>query len=296
MEFTKSPFGWWCNLAVKCVLSCLAVGVFISLLNLMKLWYAGHPPVRTHGYEPSVSDGANYNSRGSAQNNEIFWPQFLGSERSSVHQVTINGVQITSQAWVTTASGRDVIAYYRQQMTARGWRDVTEETIQLRPEYQQDERYLSVHRAALDSGLILNRGGWCMQVTTFPDKEKAAQTTVNICVASTPSLQDFFAQLVSPSGEDTAQGGQPLDVVQQGSDGTYHMMITMKDESPAQAFQDALSDAGAKGWSPAMIPGPQRSSGNFVWLTKGAQYAALSVAASPGGQGSSVTLVEVTPR
>jgi hypothetical protein len=275
----------------------MVVGSLILLLNLMKLWYSVLPAVRRASYEPPVSDVSNFNPRKSAQNNDIFWPQFLGSDHSSVHRAIINGVQIISQAWDTTTSGRDVIDFYRRQMIARGWQDLTEETLQFRPELRPEERYLSIYQATMDSDLILNRGGWSMQVTTFPSKQEIGQTTVSVCVASTPSLKDFLAQLVSSSAENTTQGGQPLDVVQESGTDIYHITIAVKDEPLVQAFQSALADFGAKGWRPVMaLPEERTPSGYFAWLVKGKQYATLSVAALPQGGGSSVTFTEVTPK
>jgi len=300
MEFSKSPFGWWCNVALKCVFSCVAAGALLSSLELMKLWYNLHPPVKIGGNEPSAWGELNDNPGARAHNDNVFWPQFLGSEHSLVHQVTVNGVQITSQAWDTPASGRDVIAYYRGQMTARGWQDVTEETLQLNQhsgtggDGAQNVRDIMVYRSTTDSDLILNRGRWSMQVTTFPDKERTGLTTVSICAASTPSLQDFFAQLSSTSGKDALQGGRPLDMVQQTGNSTYHMMIANQDASPAQAFQEALSDAEAKGWSPVVLPNQRRTSRSFTWMTKGADYAALLVSPSREGAGSVVTFIQVT--
>jgi len=296
MEFIKRPFGWWCNLVVKSLLSCLMVGILIVLLDLMKLWYHVHPAVRRVSDEAKVSDESNYKPR-NVQNSDIFWPQYFGSDHSSVHQATINGVQIINQAWDTTSSGRDAIDFYRRQMMARGWQDVTEETLEFQPELRPDERYLGFYQSPKDADLILRRGGWTMQVTTFPSKQEDGQTTVSVCGASTPSLNEFFAQLVPSSGEDGIKGGPPLDVVQESGSDIFHIALANKNEPPAQAFQESLTELGAKGWSPAMaLPAERATSGYFAWLVRGKQYAALAVAASPQGGGSAVTFTEVTPK
>jgi hypothetical protein len=301
MESTKGSFGWWGNLVVKCALTGVVIWALMASLQLMKLWYTAHPPTRRNDDRSPGFAGAT-NPERTAQKIQVFWPQFLGSEHSLIHQVTVNGVQITSQAWDTTVAGKDVIDYYREQMTARGWQDVTADTLQFRPDFQsgssgngaEAERYIRMYRKAMDSDLILNHGSWSMQVSALPDDENNGYTTVSVCAASTPSLQDFFLRLSASFGKDTLQGGQPVDMVQQTGNGTYHMTIAPRDVSPAQAFQEALSDARAKGWSSVVLPNQTRASGSFTWMTKGADYAALSVAPAQQGVGSIVTFIQVT--
>jgi hypothetical protein len=307
MEFNKIWISRWGNLVVKCVLSCVVVWMLLSSLNLMRLWYAIHPVTRRDGDELPVSTGANQKPEVLAQDNEIFWPQYFGSDHSSVQQVTINGVQMTSQTWETTVPAKDVIAYYREQMTARGWQDVTEETYKFQPELRdpgisknslQDQQYLKEYSETMDSNLILRRGDWSIQVMTARNEGKLAQTAVRICAAATPSIEDFVAGLTSDfaAGSDAAQSGRPLDMEQESGGHRYHTTIAAKSETPTQAFQEALAKVGTQGWRPVFfLPKQQTQSGYFAWLVRGKDYAALSVKALPQGQSSSVTLTEVTP-
>jgi hypothetical protein len=202
-----------------------------------------------------------------------------------------------NQSWDTRAAGRDAIDFYRQQMLARGWQDVTEQTLEFRPELQASEGYMRMYQATLDSDLILRRNGWSMQVKATPSQQTPGQTTINICAGSTPSFNDFFQQLASGSGNDSSKTGQPLDVVQESATEVYHTSMAEKDEPPARAFQETLAEYGTKGWQQVMAaPQRTRTSGYFAWLVKGKQYAALSVATSPQDGGSAVTFVEVTPK
>lgn len=210
-----------------------------------------------------------------------------------------------NEDWQTGASAVDIIAYYREQMAARGWRDVTEEAYRFQPEFRNlgtggnslhDGQYLGLYRSAMESTLIMNRGDWSMQVAAFPCKQEIGQTTVSICAAATPSLGNFFLQMASAVAGNQRQPGQPLDVLQQNGGERYHTTIAIKNEPPAQALEKALAAIGAKGWRPAMfLPKQQTQSGYFVWLVRGKDYAALSVRALPQGKSSSVTLTEVTP-
>lgn len=307
MEFTKGRAGWWGNLAIKCALSCVVIWALIALLSLIGLWSNIHPAVRRASYEPPVSGVAKYNPRGDAQNNEIFWPQFFGSARTPIQQAIINGVQMASQAWETTAAAKDVIAYYREQMTARGWQDVTGETYKFQPELRnrgigknslQDQRYLKEYSETLDSNLVLRRGNWSIHVMTARNEGKLAQTAVRIFAAATPSIEDFVASLTSDfaSGSDTAQRGRPLEMEQESGGQRYHTTIASASGAPARAFQESLANLGAQGWKPVIfLPKQQTPSGNFAWLVRGSQYAILSVTAASQGAGSSVSFMEVSP-
>ena len=307
MESTKILIGRWGGLALKCVLSCVVVWVLLSSLNLMRVWYAIHPVTRRAGDELPVSTGANQKPEDLAQNYGVYWPQFVGSDHSFVQQVSINGVQMTSQTWETTVPARDVIAYYREQMTARGWQDVTEETYKFQPELRdpgisknslQDQQYLKEYSETMDSNLVLRRGNWSIRVMTAPNEGKLPQIAVRICAAATPSLEDFVDKLASDftGGPEAAKSGRPLDMEQESGGQRYHTTIAAKSETPAQAFQEALAKVGTEGWRPVLfLPKQQTQSGYFAWLVRGRDYAALSVKALPQGQGSSVTLTEVTP-
>jgi hypothetical protein len=212
-----------------------------------------------------------------------------------------------SQAWETTAPAKDVIAYYREQMTARGWQDVTEETYKFQPELRypgigknslQDQRYLKEYSETLDSNLVLRRGDWSIQVTTARNEGKLAQTAVRIFAAATPSIEDFVATLTSDfaSGSDTAQRGRPLEMEQESGGQRYHTTIVAKAAPLAEAFEEKLAALSSQHWQPVTVPPrPGARPGYFAWLVRGGQYAILSVTALPQGAGSSVTFMEVAP-
>jgi hypothetical protein len=221
--------------------------------------------------------------------------------------MVLNGVQILNENWRTGASATAVIDYYRAEMAARGWRDVTEEALRFQPQYRnsgsggnglQDGEYLGVYRRTMDSTLIMSRGEWSLEIKTSPDADRNGETAVSICAAATPSLSDLFLQLSSSLSEAGVPGGQgrPVDVVQERGGERYHTTIAVRNEPPASAMRDALEDLNARGWRPAASL-PERSGGSefFAWLVRGAEYGALSVRSLPDGRRSSVALTEVTP-
>jgi hypothetical protein len=257
---------------------------------------------------PPLFVGIPSRPRAQGSGTSAFWPQFPGSGQAGVRSTILNGVQILTQDWDCAASAGEILAYYREQMTARGWSDVTEETYGLQPESRtwgtgsrglQDPRYLEAYHKVMDRNLALNRGDWSMHITTEPKRRGMGGTAVSIYAAATPSIHQFFHDLgASMTGLGNRGGeGKPLDAVQLSGGQRYHTMLSMKAAQPTQAFQEALANCRADGWQPVMmVPAKGKIGGPAAWLTKGAQYAMLSVKPTPDGQRSSVTLMEVTPQ
>ncbi|MDR3457098.1 MAG: hypothetical protein P4N60_06600 [Verrucomicrobiae bacterium] len=308
METLKNGIGRWIGVVVKCLLSCVIVWLLISLLDMMRLWNSIHPAATAGNEAARLSAALKQEQAGAAITPaDVFWPQFFGSDGAAIHRMSLNGVQITSQEWTTTVPAADVIAYYRDQMAARGWRDVTEETYQFQPESRspgmgrnglQDERFLDTYNATMDSVLILRRGGWSMQLMTVHNQRQIAQTTVRIYAAATPSIKQFVDNLTLDfvRGVNRGSPGKALDVEEQSGRQHLHTTIVAKRQSPGEAFQEAVSQLKSQGWHLVLpLPGQPSAPGFFVWLARGGQYGALSVKALPAGQSSSVMFAEVMP-
>ena len=229
-----------------------------------------------------------------------FWPEFPHSVPGYFQTLVINGIQVMTEQWDCGSSPDDVLSYYREQMTARGWRDATEQAYKLQPELRgttgdlQSKSYIDVYRQIMNSTVVLNRGDWTMRVSAEPSNNGFHQITVKIFAAATPSLDTLSQQLMATMGKD--QAGQPLDVVQDSAGEHYHTVITTTGAATDAAMQQKLSELSALGWKEAIfLPKKMVPNGGFVWLIRGKQYGALSVSALQQGRGSSITFTEVTP-
>jgi hypothetical protein len=237
---------------------------------------------------------------------DLPWPHFPGNTAPSEYGMTLNGVRIITESWGTGAAAQDVLAYYRDQMAARGWADVTEETFDLKPEAHdlgaggeglEDPQYLENYRRIMDSSLVLSRGNWTLQITVQPAGTVPGQNEVKLLAAETPSIRDFSMELAEAfdKPDESGASGKPLDIVDQRGGERYHTSMTSVGEAPARAFQDALAGLGARGWQRVvLLNGLQARSGYFTWLVKGGDYASLSVRSLPDGESSSVSVTEVT--
>jgi hypothetical protein len=235
---------------------------------------------------------------------QVPWPHFLGGG-GSAREISINGTPMINEEWDTASSPAEIIAYYKDQMAARGWSDVTEEAHGLQPDGResnatknglQDEDYLKLYDSVISSSLVFNRGAWSMHVLTAQGK-KFGTTKVRLCAAATPSLKDFFAVMAAGMNGDGNGSSRPIEAVQKIGGEQYHTRISSNSRDPAQAFQESLNDSRAEGWHPVLkAPRGQSKSEYFAWLSRGQQYAALSVKPAAQGRGSSITLTEVSPQ
>ena len=137
-----------------------------------------------------------------------------------------------------------------------------------------------------------------MELMTTRNQKQIAQTTVRIYAAATPSVGNFVQTLTGDfaASANRSSNGKPLEVEEQAGHQRLHTTVIARWESPAEAFQETVSNLKAQGWHLVLPPAKQPSSpGFFVWLARGNQYGALSVKALPRSQSSSVMFAEVMP-
>ena len=290
------------NYAGKLLLTVIVVFIFLFTLQLVMKIHALFLASRSHT-APSIYTGHPAPAVSHDSVKHPFWPEYPRNTPGNIQSAVINGVQILTEEWEAGASALEILAYYREQMIARGWRDVTVETYKLQPELlevvngSQDERHVNNYRNIMDSTLVLSDGEWSMHITAEPSKKDVQKTAVKIYAAATPSIKNCFAGLGAALVGNRGPADSPLVAEQQNGKEHYHTTIVAKNETPAQAFQEALAKVGAEGWQPVLfLPKSRTQSGFFAWLVKGRQYAALSVSLLPQSQGSSVTLTEVSPK
>jgi len=295
---TSNPLGLL-NFAVKLLLTLATIVILAMALNLVrnahKLFldsqaglnnppplYVGKPKT-TNQSDPSV---------------QPFWPEFPHSDAGAFQSAIINGIQVMTEEWTCNAAPGELLAYYRDQMAARGWRDVTDQIrseMSGAPNVAENEQAVSKYRNYLASNLALARGDWSFQISVKPGNSDA-QIAVKICAAATPSSAAFFLQMGASLQNDHGPNVKPVDVMQDNGSEHYRTTISASAKPQEAAFQETLANLAAQGWRPAMfLPKEKTSSGYMAWLVRGKQYAALSVNPLPQGKLCSITLTEVTP-
>ena len=236
------------------------------------------------------------------------WPQYPVHGSIATHDFIINGVPITIEEWESSSPPKNILDYYETQLMARGWRDGMKElrsqaeelAVQLQNGGDETAKFASLLLQGVQPdgnlSLELQRPGWSMSIVVEPSGKSINQSRVTIMAAPVSSLRDLSAAIAAASkppsfGNDT----KPLDIVRKSNGERYHTTISFKRQDSGQALKDSIAELHSEDWNLSLSPFRQGRSDYFAWLVKGNQYATLSVKALPQGQGSSVTLSEVTP-
>jgi hypothetical protein len=282
----------------KLFISLVAVAGFLMALNMVikahKLLLGAQEGIDAR---PAVSASRPAAAKAADSSVAPLWPEFTHNGSPNLQTATINGARVITEQWDCGNSSDEVLSYYHDQMTARGWQDTTEQAYsiqpELRPDSLDDPKFIDNYRRTKNSNLMFSRGDWTLHISAEPAKTGFQQTTVKFYAAQTSSFVNL-AQSTAAAVIKSTVPQEPLDVVQKSAKEDYHTVITTKNEPPKLAFQDALEDEVRKGWKPVYFFPAKQPSSYFVWLMKGGQYSALSVELTRQGA-SSVTLVEVTP-
>lgn len=286
----------------RILLSCLVLwfaGICLSLFLKSPLQGAvGEPDRDSHTASGAVS------KPGIPQTANGFWPRYPSSYAGSSRAMEVNGVKFIVETSRTWASPSAVLDYYQCQMTARGWRDVTEESHNLQPEARrertgeaglQDRTFLEIYRKVKDTTRVFGNGLWTIHLYAEESAENKGQTVVMINAAAVPSLKGF-ADVWSALGRSDSPGNNELDVVEHRGGQRYHTRITVHSRPPAAAFAEALEQRRQDSWRPSLVSVASYGSRDHVaMLVKGGQYASLTATETKDGRKTSVTWTEVTP-
>jgi hypothetical protein len=288
----------------KFLISVAALWMLVFALHLARSWSLASVekarPVPTQAAAPS--EIAEPDAK------DVFWPHFPASVPPKSQELLVDGVNVVTESWITAAAPSEVLDYYKRQMMARGWEDVTEASFSATPDLpdigegrvaRQDSSYQETYETIIESNLILRRGEWTMRVLTEDGESALRSTKVSIFAASTPSLFNFAEEMKSAFSGKAALGGanQAIDVTENVGRNRYHTTVVSNPMDPHRAFQEALRLAGSQGWQAVMIvprEGPRFQGGDVAWLMRGKDYAVLVVKALRQGEASSVMFTEVS--
>ncbi len=234
------------------------------------------------------------------------WPRFPGATSSRPHTMTIEGITVTTENWESTASAVEIVDYFKRQMTACGWRDVTEDSFGIAPERRrlaggdqslQDPEYVELYRNTIESHLVMTRGDWSFRMDIEPGST-AWNRTARITGASTPRIEDFSEEVMAAmSGADSqidAEGG--VTASEQIGESRFDTTITPDVRDPARAFEARLAELQRDNWRAMFVSsgGRRGTSENFALLERSGKHGYLIVSPVTEGTGASVLFTEVT--
>lgn len=226
------------------------------------------------------------------------FPRFPGAIRSEApHEMRFNGLRTLTDQWETTAGSVRVISYYRKQMLARGWRDVTEDLYAVSPEIRsraygedslQDSDFTLNYLDTVNTKLALRRGFWMLNLVCERHPGGLGRTVVRVVASEGAAGNPADV----PFGK-----AQPLEAVEESGGNQYRTTIKKASGSLGSVALEKLEELKGSGWNTVFSSDPKRARGSyFCILTKGSQYGALAVHASSNGADSTITFTEVSSK
>ncbi|MEI6810002.1 MAG: hypothetical protein WCN95_14890, partial [bacterium] len=182
------------------------------------------------GENAAIAGGRNSNR--STEDVDTPWPHFPGCQPSSPIAMTINGIRTVGEEWNTSASAAEILDFLKEQMTARGWHDVTEEQYGLKPVFRadgdvrsglQNEDYVRAYSETVESCLVMRDRSRFMQVSLEPGEERG-RIKVSLFVAETHSYEAFSQGLASSlgSGSFAVKGDRVAEFSEKSAGNSYN--------------------------------------------------------------------------
>lgn len=292
--------------AIRLVLSFFIVAGMLTIVYLAVIARVFMEKSSGLARENVVLAGDRGSSHGGWEEVEAPWPRYPGCRPSAPRAMTINGVRTTSEDWDTSSSAAEVLGFLKEQMEARGWHDCTEEAYGLQPERRptgeeqkglQNQDYISVYSATVDSCLVMRDRSRFMQVSLEPGDGRG-RIRVSLFAAETPTYEEFSQRLAWSlgGGPGRAGGDRVAEFSERSGLNSYNTRMISSDLDPEPAARGMIEEMRAGKWQTVAMSMQLGRDGECCWavLQRGRQYAYLAVAAGDGGHGSSAMITEAT--
>ena len=280
----------WKIYASRTLLTLVAVwGLFVMLSIYEKGLFLTSPlPPNRSDPRATLADHLEDSVRDSSRLG-LRYPAFPSRRRVQSNPMKMNGVMVSSEKFETTSSPQAILDFYIDQMTARGWRDVTAEqhgrtsksmmTLESLGAASQQQTTMGILDSVSNSELILQSARHMMHVKTKRGKS-AWLTEAVIVVSKTNSPEEMAGLLNAGIREKLPRKGNMrfMDVTEYGSKNTYRTQQFVSHDEPEDVFTEMMEELKEEGWvaaAPIMSVGGEEE--YFGTFTKEQHYAVLSV-------------------
>ncbi len=292
----------WRSLAgvvVKVALSGAALAAFVAIIQ-----YAQAVLFPAASRSPVSMPSPVTSGRPVGNDARRLWPVFPGARPSGLHEMTFSGARLVSETWDLTGSTEALLEYMLDQMTARGWAVVPEESVDWRTTALEQNPGADAERreiaALVDDTMIpmlsLARGAWRFSISVGPGDRPWNRRAKLLCV-ETASIRDLGHDLAEMA--ESARAREEENVVHAeeriGSEIFHSQMI----KSPVEAgafLESKVRELEQDDWRASVVttpePGVQRQL--FALLQRGDETTYLIVSPGERGRGSSAVLTKVT--
>ena len=217
----------------------------------------------TGAYRIATSDRS---SQGSLPVQRL-WPLYPGARGHSVSEMTINGVRTQCEEWEVSAAPTQVLQYYRHQMLARGWEDVTGElfgpgSATARP--LDDSDAMRQYKQTLENSLTLRRGIWNLYIVVR-DGSRPWKTTARLFAAETSDMNSLLTKMSHLSD------GKSFVAEEKSGDFTYRTTLSQSTRFVRDALNERMKSLGVSRWQ--VLSSPQRPTKTLMAIGPGKNHA-----------------------
>lgn len=221
------------------------------------------------------------------------WPRYPQAKQiDELSAVALNGVLLLTESWEVPGDSQGVLDYFSQQMSARGWLDVTAAEYDMKQEWyqiaqvikdRQSPFYREVDQQVVESTLVLSKEPWTVQITLGP-APAAWRSRVFICAAKVASFAEL-TEKINASAKTMLTSGQMqkcIEVDEFSSKGGCQTCVLTAPGGPFGLFNSALAKMRSKNWRSVWISTARRlkNDGYFALLAKAQKMICLAVTSS----------------
>lgn len=235
-------------------------------------------------------------------------PLFPGAQDPEFGEMEFNGHPFARCDYDVSASSLDVLLFYREQLNARGWRDITEDFIRQSSLVQDDERmdfldfqneqFLRFYDHMMNTQATFSRDGGHVQIAVEPG-ERPWTTRVGVMYVqygSPEQLSRDLQQSLTGGGLDQPFAGPATFAQNLGNQRAETTILTSR-LPPGDYRNDLVVQYRDAGWSELDVrPADESDSSHVGSLIKGDQMVFLNVTFDPEHEVSRAVITTMGPR
>jgi hypothetical protein len=292
----------------------LTLVVLVVVGTVLRLFFLIHGLSSSNVAHPSHASATGWNAEAARraevadQRARFPLPLFPGAQEPEFGEMEFNGRPFARCDYDVSASPRDVLSFYRDQLAVRGWKDITEDFIRQSSVVQdgegvgfldfQNEQFLRFYDHMMNTQATFSRDGGHVQIAVEPG-ELPWMTRVGVMYVQYGSPEQLSSDLLNTltgGGRDQPDAG-PATFAQNLGDQRAETTILTSRLPPGDYRDDLLLHYRETGWTDLAPPSPVGANTPLTGsLIKGDQMVFLNVTFDPAHEVSRAVITTMGPR